>query len=217
MSNVVRPGSLFWIVATALSISACTQPGSAPGGASDQGGTVGSIAVALDVAPAETVGVVGYTINGPAGFVRTGTFDVSHSTTISGTVGGLPAGNGFTIALSATSASGAVSCTGSGAFNVTAHATNTVTVHLACKEAPRMGSVTVTGTLDICPVVDGVAANPSEAIVGTGIRLTGSAHDSDAGPAPKWRPSWTISRTPYSPLVLNATAPEPWNAGRWFG
>src|SRR4051794_8021733 len=24
-----------------------------------------------------------------------------------------------------------------------------------------------------------------------------------------------MSRTPYSPFVLNATAPEPWNAGRW--
>src|ERR1044071_4639592 len=35
-----------------------------------------------------------------------------------------------------------------------------------------------------------------------------------AGPAPKCRPSWTISRTPYSPLVENATAPVPWKAGR---
>ncbi len=35
---------------------------------------------------------------------------------------------------------------------------------------------------------------------------------SEAGPAPKCRPSWTINRTPYSPFVLNATAPVPWNA-----
>src|SRR5690349_15664733 len=35
-----------------------------------------------------------------------------------------------------------------------------------------------------------------------------------AGPAPKCRPSWTISRTPYSPFVENATAPVPWKAGR---
>jgi hypothetical protein len=24
-----------------------------------------------------------------------------------------------------------------------------------------------------------------------------------------------MSRTPYSPFVLNAIAPEPWKAGRW--
>jgi hypothetical protein len=38
-----------------------------------------------------------------------------------------------------------------------------------------------------------------------------------AGPAPKCRPSWTISRTPYSPFVLNATAPVPWKEGRCAG
>ena len=34
------------------------------------------------------------------------------------------------------------------------------------------------------------------------------------GPAPNRRPSWTIRRTPYSPLVLNETAPLPWNGVR---
>src|SRR5215208_5116914 len=34
-----------------------------------------------------------------------------------------------------------------------------------------------------------------------------------AGPCPKCRPSWTISRTPYSPFVENETAPLPWNMG----
>ena len=40
------------------------------------------------------------------------------------------------------------------------------------------------------------------------------SRQASAGPAPKWRPSWTMSRTPYSPFVLNATAPVPWKAGR---
>src|SRR6476646_6700163 len=43
---------------------------------------------------------------------------------------------------------------------------------------------------------------------------TAAISASEAGPAPKCRPGWTISRTPYSPFVENATAPVPWNAGR---
>ena len=41
--------------------------------------------------------------------------------------------------------------------------------------------------------------------------------EADAGPCPRCRPSWTMSRTPYSPLVENETAPLPWNAGRVDG
>src|SRR4029079_16465363 len=59
---------------------------------------------------------------------------------------------------------------------------STVQVPLSCHEAPRTGSVTVNGTLNLCPTIDGVSANPAEANVGAGIALSAVAHDSHAGP-----------------------------------
>ena len=46
------------------------------------------------------------------------------------------------------------------------------------------------------------------------VLLGGDLGEADAGPVPKWRPSWTIRRTPYSPFVLKAMAPLPWNVRR---
>ena len=62
----------------------------------------------------------------------------------------------------------------------------------------------------------GVAKHERELLeVGPGHVLgRGDLGEATPGPAPKCRPSWTISRTPYSPFVLNATAPVPWNDGR---
>ena len=45
-------------------------------------------------------------------------------------------------------------------FNVVAGQTTPVSVHLLCHETPRTGSVLVNGTLNVCPLVDGVSASP---------------------------------------------------------
>ena len=47
-------------------------------------------------------------------------------------------------------------------FDVAAHQTRTVNVPLTCHEAARTGSVLVNGTLNICPTIDGISANPAE-------------------------------------------------------
>ena len=52
-----------------------------------------------------------------------------------------------------------------------ARQTATVTVPLTCHEAPRTGSVMVSGTLNICPTIDGIGANPAEVQVGGTIAL----------------------------------------------
>ena len=41
----------------------------------------------------------------------------------------------------------------------------------------------ISGTLNVCPTIDGIAANPAEVNVGGSIALSVAAHDSDAGPA----------------------------------
>src|SRR5690242_11007427 len=55
----------------------------------------GSLGFNLEAAPGVTLNSVTYTIAGN-GFTKTGRIDTSGSPTISGTIGGIPAGNGYT-------------------------------------------------------------------------------------------------------------------------
>ncbi|HEY7374417.1 MAG TPA: 5'-nucleotidase C-terminal domain-containing protein [Polyangia bacterium] len=147
-------------------------------------GDIGNVEIALQAAPGVTINVVSWTISGPNAFSKAGTIDVSHSATVSTTIGGLPAGSGFAVTLSANSTDGATTCGGGPvSFAVVAGQTTPVSVHLLCHEAPRTGSTVVNGTLNVCPTIDNLSANPSEVIVGASVTLTGSAHDSDAGPS----------------------------------
>ncbi|HVU93056.1 MAG TPA: lamin tail domain-containing protein, partial [Jatrophihabitans sp.] len=160
--------------------------------------------IALDLAPGLSLDTVSYQIAGPAGFARSGSIDVSRSGTVSATIGGLPAGTGYTITLTSAAASGGLHCMGSAPFSITAGATTSVTVHLLCSEAPTTGSVSVNGTIDLCPVVDGLSASPGEVSVGGSIALAGAAHDADGGPAAlTYR--WTASSGTFS----DAGAPSP--------
>jgi Lamin Tail Domain len=144
---------------------------------------VGSVGIALQLAPGLSLDTISYDITGPAGFERAGTLDVSKSGTVSATIGGLPAGSGFTIVLTSTATNGGTQCMGSASFSVTAHATTGVTVHLLCREPPTTGSVLVNGTINVCPVVDGLSASPAEVLVGGSITLASTAHDTDGAPA----------------------------------
>ncbi len=99
---------------------------------------------------------------------------------------------GFQISITATTIDGSVNCGGSATFNVMAGKTASVVVALTCHEAPRTGSVMVSGTLNVCPTIDGINANPAEVKVGGSIALSVAAHDSDAGPAALGY-AWTAS------------------------
>ena len=144
----------------------------------------GSVSFALQLAGGGTLRSASYTITGPNNYSKTGAIDLSSSTTLSATIGGIPAANGYQINITATTTDGATSCAGSATFDVTARQTRSVNVPLTCHEAARTGSVLVNGTLNICPTIDGISANPAEVQVGGTIALTGSAHDTDAGPEP---------------------------------
>jgi hypothetical protein len=143
---------------------------------------VGSIGLNLQVAGA-TLEQVSYTIVGPNEYTKSGSFKVADSTALSAVLGGLPVGSGYTITLSGTTTDGGTSCSGSGTFDIVAHQTSVVTVHLLCHQLSTTGSVHVGGTFNVCPVIDGVSSNPAEVLVGGSISLTASAHDSDAAPS----------------------------------
>jgi acid phosphatase len=143
----------------------------------------GAVGLALQAAPGITLSTVSYTITGPGNFSKSGTIDVSNSTMLTATIAGLPAGNGYNITVTGTSTDGATNCLGSAMFNVVAHQTGGVSVHLTCHEAPRTGAALVNGNLNICPQIDGIDANPAEVVTGGSIALNVQAHDSDHAPS----------------------------------
>ena len=171
------------------SIAGCSDQ-SAPSTASQD--STGTASFHLTLSDGRTIQSVQYTITGPSGFSKTGTIDVSSSTTISAVIGGLPPGSGFTIVLTASTTDASVNCAGSSSFDVQAGKTTAVTVPLTCHEAGRTGSVMVNGTLNVCPTIDGIGVNPAEVQVGGSVALSALAHDSDAGPSALGF-SWTAS------------------------
>jgi arylsulfatase A-like enzyme len=142
----------------------------------------GSLGLNLQAAPGVTLNAVTYSITGK-NFSKSGSIDVSGSSTISGTIGGIPAGTGYTITLTATSAEGGTTFTGSAKFDVVAGKTTAVTIHLKGTSTSGNGSVTVNGTLNVGPVIDELTITPLEVNVGSKITLTGAAKDADEGPS----------------------------------
>ncbi|HTQ06649.1 MAG TPA: hypothetical protein VMI54_22490 [Polyangiaceae bacterium] len=181
--------------------SGCSQGPTSQNVGTGTNGDTGTINVALSAAPGVTLDAVGYVITGPSSFSKSGSLDVSHAGTISATLGGLPAGNGFSITLTASSTDGVTSCSGSAAFNVTAQTTTPVSVHLVCHGAATTGSVLVNGSVNVCPQIDGLGATPTEVLVGGSVALTSTVHDADGAPSPLAY-SWSAS----SGTVVNPTA-----------
>jgi 3-phytase len=184
-------------------VGGCAAPGA---GGSAVAGDTGSVGLALQLAPGVDVSSASWTITGPGGASRMGTVDLHASSMLSFTVGGLPAGNPYSVAVSASS--GGLSCSGSSSFAVVAHATAQAVVQIQCQQAPTNGSAHITGVFTGCPVVDGVSASPAEVFVGGSLALSGTAHDVDAQPLTyAWSaPSGTFSNAAISAPTFTCTA-----------
>jgi len=182
VTRVFRAPVVLGLAVVASLTSGCSSPDSR---SLSQAGpeASGSMGLALELAPGATLNSVSYTIIGPSSFSRTGAVDTSHSTVVSTVIGGLPAGHGFSIALDGTATDGATHCTGSATFDVVAGMTASVSVHLTCHQPPKTGSISVNGSLNVCPTLDSISASPAEVLVGSSLSLSAAAHDSDGGPA----------------------------------
>lgn len=154
-------------------------------------GAIGAIGLHLDIAPGITLNTIGYTITGPPG-TKMGMVDVSHSSTISGVIGNIPSGGPYTITLTSTATDGTTMCSGSNTFSVTTGMTTNVPVHMTCHLQPHTGGILVGGTLNTCPLIDGISANPAEIRVGGTLALSTTASDADGAPAPLGY-HWTAS------------------------
>jgi len=180
------------------SAGACVGPPS--GGSAD----TGTLSAGLMLTPSTTLDKVNYSISGPNSFSRMGSIDVSHSQTISTTIGGIPAGTGYSVSLTGTASDGVTACAGSAPFSITAGMTTALSVKIQCREPPRTGSVQINGTVNVCPVIDAIGANPGEVMVGFSSALSSAAHDSDRAPA-----SLTYSWVATSGMLAGATTASP--------
>jgi phospholipase C len=163
----------------------------------------GSVDIAL-VQGGVTLSNVSYAISGPNGFAKSGTINVASSTSVSAVIGGLPAGNGFSITLSATGTDGTTNCGGSAMFNVTAGTAIKVMVTLDCHQPAKTGSIAVNGVVNICPTLNALSASPAEVLVGSSLSLSAVTVDADNGPSPLSY-SWTAS----SGTLTGATTATP--------
>jgi arylsulfatase A-like enzyme len=163
----------------------------------------GSLGVSLQVAPGVTLSSVTYAIAGN-GFNKTGTIDVSGAPAVSATIGGIPAGSGYTLTLTATATDG-TTFSGSASFDVTAGSATSVTIHLKGSPKGSKGSVDVNGTFNVAPVIDELTVTPRSVFVGNTITLKAIGSDADEGPSPVTYYWSTTGGVIDDPIASNAT------------
>jgi hypothetical protein len=172
-----------FLAAALLGASACsTLPDDAV--TADDGPTTSSVRLALSTTTTVPIASATYLMTGPNGYDRMGTISAGTGGELSALVGGIPPGTGYQVTIDGTSRDASVTCSGSATFDVSAHTTTGVSVPLLCREVTGTGSVAITDTTNVCPVVDGVSADPPGAASGATVALTGVAHDKDNGPSP---------------------------------
>src|SRR5262245_43294332 len=102
----------------------------APGGDLENTGEVG---LDLDIGDDVTVNTVAYEIVAD-GFSKTGNINVRNGQNLRATIGGIPAGNGYTINLRGVDATDSrIECSGSALFNVSAGQRSTARVPFQCR------------------------------------------------------------------------------------
>ena len=145
----------------------------------------GSVGLALQVSPGVSVTNGDYAISGPNGFMRTGTLMVGQTSDVPVVLTMLPAGTGYTLTANAVASDGITTCSGTTPFDVTSGGpSSSVVVHLVCRVPAQAGVVVATGQINVCPIIEGISANPAEALVGSTLSLAAVAHDADGAPSP---------------------------------
>src|SRR5258705_13344349 len=132
-------------VAIAVALQACASsdpgPSASPAGSpasNEDPSNTGSVSFDLHVGGKISFSTVRYRIKRAAAYDRSGTFDVSNSATLSGTIPGIPAATGYTmtLTLSASVPNRLISCAGSSPFDIAAGAVTPVPVNVECHETP---------------------------------------------------------------------------------
>jgi len=100
------------------------------------GAVPGAVSVALVVPPNFQIDTISYQLTN-TGFSLAGNLNVAQSGTVSGVIGGIPAGTGYTLALAANDVGKKfTSCAGSSTVAVTGGTTTPVSVNIECRLPP---------------------------------------------------------------------------------
>ncbi len=96
----------------------------------------GLLSVGLVVPPNFQINTISYQLS-KTGFSQAGSLNVAQSGAVSGVIGGIPAGTGYTLALTASDVGQKfTSCAGSSLVDVTGGATTPVSVNIECHLPP---------------------------------------------------------------------------------
>ncbi len=165
--------------------AASTGSRGAPSPAYSEGSDTGTIGLALALPGGDQINSVTYTLTNSSNVAITlptapnpGTVATNNSQSIEFQLGGVPAGTGYTIALSATTLAGAT-CRGSATgVTITARASTNVTIQLLCSSpGGDGGNLFVTGSTSYCGTWTALSSgsNGSEVLVGQTMTLTVTA------------------------------------------
>ncbi len=204
----LRRATLAIAISCLSCVIACTPSSTTENQSSDE--APGRVDFALQVSSGVTLLSAGYNVSGPGGFSATGMVSVGQGTDVPVVLTGVPNGGGYNLTVSGTASDGITTCSGSAPFDVTAGMMSTVIVHLVCRQPAAAGAVAITGTTNLCPVVDGISANPASIAVGSSIAIGAAAHDDDSGPAPlalRWTTSTGAVTGSGSAVTFGCTTP----------
>ncbi len=162
------------------------------GACSEASTPTGRVDVALQVSPGVTLTSASYDVLAPDGQITTGAVSVGATSDVPVPIGSLPVASGYLLIVSGVASNGSVGCSGQTPFDVTEGGATTIIVHLTCGQSPATGQLLVSGDVNICPVIDGMSAEPASVIVGRDMGISMSFHDSDNGPL-QIQTDWTAS------------------------
>jgi len=175
-------GRVAALVATLTGLGGCDrhEPTGQPPAVDPGAENLGTVGLALTLSSNVSVSVVDYSITGNGITPRTGPINVADpGATPSLQVGGVPAGAGYLVTLTATSTDGQTMCNGSGMVDVVANQVSLITVIMQCRATGTTGVVNVGGGFNNCPVVTSYSGSPATVSVGGSITVSVSATDPD--------------------------------------
>lgn len=154
-------------------------------GCAAKGTPAGGVTLALMSPGGTAISNVEYTLRGPSGYRKMGTFSVAGpGTTFEHSLTGIPAGNGYQVELGASTDDGRPCRGRSAMFSVLRSQSVRIEVTLSCEGQDRAGSVVVNGGYNTCPVAEFAVAEPTTAQVDQTVELSGGGSDEDSGPEP---------------------------------
>lgn len=182
MRNTSNVAALLALLASLVSFTACGDGENVePSDGSIE--NVGSVGLKLELGSDVSLTSIDYEITGGR-FTKSGTIGISDSSEIRALIGGIPAGNGYSIRLwTEPAVNDGATCEGSASFDIRAGAVTTARVSLRCRVTGKTGSVEVEGAVNVCPLVSSLSALPLEANLGGVIALSAEALDIDEGPS----------------------------------